>query len=481
MKQLSIIQELKKSILPEIKGLGFALLYGSFGRNEGNPNSDIDIQLFVDEDFRAEDLISALQKALKNDIQRFVQVSLRNKIVAYLSPQPKIEFAICQNLNEINRNYLGSEISRVENTVLFANEYWKGKIESHLHEITEIRNAESTPQSVEKTALELINKFIYEFENCSTMHRRSDAYQFYYFYNIALHIAVQLKHLSTGETKYNFLPKYFVANTLTREERKQFYELKGTLFLPEVNAQKRKLLDFFYSAVQMLLSSEKQTEIKDFLERIYERDFFWNFRDISENNPKIKSGVVFRTATLSIFQKESRFENLLEKKQIKTIVDFRADREIEELPYSENTLSKINYVKAQFDPWNQPEWFKETHHFGTNEEIAYRFFALGCKEPIKKASEAIINEPKATAVHCLAGKDRTGIFVSMLHLLVDSPLETIYADYLASEVDVKSYRLEMVLNIIGEKGGIIPYLLDCGLSEIQIEQLKHKLLHGNQK
>lgn len=62
---------------------------------------------------------------------------------------------------------------------------------------------------------------------------------------------------------------------------------------------------------------------------------------------------------------------------------------------------------------------------------------------------------------------------------MDTPLETIYADYLASEVDVKPNRLEIVLNIVNEKGGIVQYLIDCGLQPTQIEQLKNKLLNGN--
>jgi len=327
----------------------------------------------------------------------------------------------------------------------------------------------------------LIEKFIYEFESCSNMHRRSDAYKFYFFYNISLQVAVQLKYLSSGETKFNFLPKYFVANVLDEIEIKSFYDLRGTLFLPEANLQKRRLLDFFYSSIQTLVDEKKQEELKQFLEYIYERDFFWNFRDIGTYNPKIKSGVLYRTATLTVFQNESRFNDLLEKLKIKTIIDLRADEEIEEMSYKEDILKKFHYVRAPFDPWNQPEWFKEKYHYGTNEEIAYRFFALGCKQQIKTALESIINEEEATAIHCFAGKDRTGIFVSLLHLLVDSPLETIYTDYLASEVDIKPYRLEIVLNIIQDKGGIVPYLIECGLTETQIQKLKNKLLYGTIK
>lgn len=478
MKQFKTIEKVKQ-IIPNVKGVDVALLYGSFGRNEANPNSDIDVQILIDENFQSQSLISVLKKEFATEIQFISEISLRNKVVVFFNSHPKIEFGICKSLEEINRNYLGSEITNVEHTILFAKENWKGRIENYLREIVEKRNAEKTANNAQKTTLELVNKFVYEFDNCSTMHRRSDVFQFYFFYNIALHIAVQLKHLSTGETKYNFLPKYFVANTLTAEERNPFYELKGTLFLPEANTQKRKLLDFFNSSIKTLVSKEKQEELKQVLEWIFERDFFWNFRDISTHNSKIKSGVVYRTATLSIFQNENRFDELLDNKRIKTVIDLRADREIDELPYNENTLSKITYIKAQLDPWNQPEWFKEKHHYGTNEEIAYRFFGIGCNDKIKTAIEAIINEEKATAIHCFAGKDRTGIFISLLHLLVDTPLETIYADYLASEVDVKPYRLEIVLNIISEKGGIVPYLIGCGLQETQIEQLKYKLLNGN--
>lgn len=478
MKQLKTIEKLK-SIFPNIKGLQVGLLYGSFGRNEGNPNSDIDIQILVDEDFQVQNLIDVLKKEFENEFQYISEVELRNKIVAYFKAQPKVEFGICRNIEDINRNYLGSEITEIENTILFANENWKDRIGVYLNEIVRKSNVKKTAKNIEKSISELVDKFVYEFENCSSMHRRNDGFQFYFFYNIALHIAVQINHFSKGETKYNFLPKQFIANTLTVEEQKTFYDLKGTLFLPEANQQKRKLLDFFYSSILTLVSNEKQQELKQFLEWIYERDFFWNFRDICTNNPKIKSGIVYRTATLSIFQNENRFEELLNNRRINTVVDLRADREIDELPYNKDTLSKFNYVKAQFDPWNQPDWFKEKHHYGTNEEIAYRFFAIGCNDQIKKAMEVIINEQNATVIHCFAGKDRTGIFISLLHLLVDTPLETIYADYLASEVDVKSYRLEIVLNIINEKGGIMPYLIECGLQQSQVEQLKNKLINGN--
>ncbi len=478
MKQLKTIDKLK-SIFPKINGLQVSLLYGSFGRNEGNPNSDIDIQILVDDDFQTQNFIAVLKKEFAKEIQYISEVALRNKIVIYFKEQPKIEFGICKSINEINRYYLGSEIINVDNTILFSNDFWKNKIRGYLQEIVEKRNAEKTVKNAEKSISELIDKFIYEFENCSTMHRRSDGYQFYFFYNIALHVAVQLNHLAKGEIRYNFLPKNFIANTLKKEEQKTFYDLKGSLFLPEANQQKRKLLDFFYASIETLVCKEKQQELKQFCEWIYTRDFLWNFRDISTINSKIRSGKIYRTATMALFQNEPFFEVFIDNKKIKTVIDLRADREIMELPYNESALSKFNYVKAPFDPWNQSIEFQATHHHGTNIEIAYRFFGSECKSSIKDIMEAILNEHNATAIHCHAGKDRTGIVISLLHLLSGADLQVVYNDYLASEMDTKKEYLNIILDIINEKGGIVAYLLDCGLNEIQINQLKYKLLNGN--
>jgi protein tyrosine/serine phosphatase/predicted nucleotidyltransferase len=477
MIQLKKIDQLQK-MFPKVKGIDVALLYGSFGRNEATPNSDIDIQLLVNKDFESSILKDQLQKLFHNEIQTIREVAMRNKVVAYLKSQPKIEFAICTNISEIDRNYVGSEITDFSQTVLYQRVPQLYDIGSYLAQLIRDYNNNKTEQQNEKQITDLVDKFIYEFESCSGMHRRSDGYQFYFFYNIALQVAIQLNHLSKGYSKFNFLPKYFIANILTKEEQETFYNLKGTLFLPEANQQKRKLLDFFYAAIETKVKPEKLEEVKKFCEWLYHRDFLWNFRDISTHNSKIKSGRIYRTATMTLFQHENRFDELLNEKQIKTVIDLRADKEIEELPYHEQTLSKFKYIKAQLDPWNQPEWFKEKHHQGTNEEIAYRFFAIGCNDQIKIAMEAIINEELGSvAVHCFAGKDRTGIFITMLHLLADTPMEIIYADYLASEVDVKISRLNLVLNIITEKGGIEPYLLSCGLTDNQISKLKQKLLN----
>ena len=475
MKQLKSINQLKE-LFPKVSGIEVALLYGSFGRNEPSPNSDIDIQLLIGNDFNTQIFKDELFKVFNSEIESIREIKLRKKIVLYFKAQPKIEFSICTNISDIDKHYLGSEIININNTILYESNLSKLEIETYLNNLVRDFKNNNDSNSNEKSIADLIDKFVYEFESCSTMHRRSDGYQFYFFYNLALQVVIQLNQLSKGDSKFNFLPKSFIANVLTKKEQGIFYDLKGTLFLPEANKQKRILLDFFYSTIEKIIGNEKLIEIKKFCEWLYERDFMWNFRDISLHNPKIKSGIIYRSSTMTFLQNEGRFDSLLKSKNIKTIIDLRADREIEELPYTEESISKFNYVKTPFDPWNQPDWFKEKHNQGTNDEIAYRFFTIGCNDKIKQGMEAILDEQKGSvAIHCFAGKDRTGILITMLHLLVDTPIEIINSDYLASEIDVNVNRLSLAIDIINQKGGIVPYLLSCGLTEYQIQLLKQKL------
>ncbi|MEN9302149.1 MAG: hypothetical protein RL264_578 [Bacteroidota bacterium] len=474
MKQVALIEKIRNA-LPKIEGIEIGLLIGSFARKTAIPNSDIDLQLLVANDFKASELIKVLKIELKEEQAIFHEVASRKKVVVYFKELPKIDIGIFHQLHELDRNFLGSEITDISASILFEKEPSKYQIENYLNVISK-KEKKSNKKTEEITAL--IDKFMYEFESCSTMHRRSDGYQFYFFYNIALHCAIQLKHFSEGLTSFNFLPKNFITQVLNKHNQSDFYKLNGTLFLPDVNQKKRSLLDFFYSAIENLVSIERLEEIKEFCEWVFERDFLWNLRDISKNNSRLKSGIIFRTATLSLFQSKLNFHSFLDEKNIKTVIDLRADREIEELPYTAQSLSKFNYVKAQLDPWNQPDWFVENHQHGTDEEIAYRFFGLACNHKIKDVMEAILNENEgASAIHCHAGKDRTGIIISILHLLVDTPLDVVYADYLASEIDTHPRKLKIVLEIIEKKGGVESYLINCGLTENQIEALKTKIIN----
>ena len=205
MKQLEIIEPLKE-ILAANSQIQTAFLYGSVARKMATANSDVDIATVITSDFDVNDLIKSIEAHFQNHLVRVGNVVLRNKIVLYFKSLPKVEISFATSIEEHARNYLGSEISleNIESSILFDH------TGNALHYFQQITNNKMAIKPEEKE--NLIDKFLYEFESCSNAHRRSDGYQFYFFYNIALHVAIQLNHLAKGEIKFNFLPKNFIAN-----------------------------------------------------------------------------------------------------------------------------------------------------------------------------------------------------------------------------------------------------------------------------
>ncbi|WP_111709755.1 tyrosine-protein phosphatase [Lutibacter citreus] len=201
-----------------------------------------------------------------------------------------------------------------------------------------------------------------------------------------------------------------------------------------------------------------------------------NFRDVSKYNPKLKKGIIYRSSALCLYKNESSLESHLQSKNIETIVDLRADRELKEIFYNKKQQDKYKIIHAPFDPWKQSVEFQNIHNTGTNTEIAYHFFSNECKASIKLVIEAVINSIGAINIHCHAGKDRTGIIITLFHLLSGANKETILLDYLASKMDTKENYIQILLDAVYEKGGIIEYFKSCEISNEQIEFLKSKIV-----
>lgn len=465
------IIEIIKSELKNNKSIQSAILYGSFARQNANVNSDIDLGLIICKDFEINNFKDQLFSMLEEfNVFHIVHIKLRNKIAIYFENIPKLEIALLNKIEDLKRNYHGSNIPSdlIDATILFD----KTKtVKPFLKELSGTKQKQDTKQIVN----DLIDKFIYEFESCSYNHNRSDGYKFYYFYNIAFHIAVQLRYLADGETQFYFLPKNFlVKNTVEKEERESFYELAGSTYLRDGNRKKRKLLDFFYLSIEKLKHQDKK-RVKDVLEKIYDRDYLWNFRDVAKFNTRAKPEKIFRTSSPTSYQNDKGFLEFLKEKDINTIIDLRAENEIEKNPYKGNFIGNFNYIKAPFDPWNQPDWFIETQHYGTNTEIAYRFFVMACRDEVKKIFNAIYETEEAVVIHCLAGKDRTGFVILLINMLIDTPYDVMLNDYLASELDAEESKFKIYYDNIISEGGILKYLKSCGINQQEINEIKKKL------
>ncbi|MBK9301377.1 MAG: tyrosine-protein phosphatase [Bacteroidetes bacterium] len=470
MKQKEIINQIRTNI-ERFKNIDGALLIGSFGRNNPTYNSDIDISILANKQFKIELFLPEIELLFRNKIKHILRSELRRKYVIYFTDSPKLEFNICFKLDELDMYFLGSEIYNIDECILIDS---KDELKRHLNRIIKEKKAKLV--DVTQLFSNTIDKFLYDFENLFHHHKRSEAYKCYFQYNLALNDCMQLLQISNQSIEYLYLPniqKFFFG----KEGRDKLKSLNGSLYLPEVNKQKRNLLNFFYEILnnQKFIKNNKIEEIITFCEWIFAKDYGYNFRDISDNCSKLKSGLIYRTSTLTRYQNDEYFEKILKKHSINKIIDLRADREIKKDSYMAS-INNVSFVWAPFDPWNQSEHFINNHKQGSDSEIAYRFFAIECKESIKIAAKEIINQKtKAIAIHCHAGKDRTGCLIALFYLLVGASEQELFTDYYDSESDTKEYKIKTFLKEVQQYPNIEAYFKSCGLSDREIEKLKLKL------
>jgi protein tyrosine/serine phosphatase/predicted nucleotidyltransferase len=478
MKQLEILNQIQP-LIESVPGIQGALLIGSFARRSPKWNSDLDLSFWVANDFDPEYFIARAKSRFSDIFQFGLHTAYRKHLTLYFSDRPKVDIGLFESMEGLNRNFLGSEIKDIGASVLFdPNQV----LIQHLTRISE----NHPPGGISDYAGDLnclIDKFLFDFEQFSEAHRRSDAYKSYFFYNIALNAAIQIRYLARGKRSFYFLPKNFATTVLTRDEGYAFRDLQGTLYLPEINALKRRLIDFFLQSLEesQVIDTSRFQELSDFCEYVYSRDFIWNFRDIADINPNIRPGQLYRASSLTRYQEEPFFPAFLEQKGIRKILDLRDHDELAANPYSPVSLSLFSHIHIPIDPKVQSESFRAENLYGTHEEIAYRYFGLECKAQIKQMFEALgVSGDGGALIHCHAGKDRTGVLVTLIHLLSGASEQTIQMDYLASEMDTNPNLLGEFRKIVDRAGGIEPYLLSCGISRQTLDIFCSKALKGGE-
>ena len=120
-----------------------------------------------------------------------------------------------------------------------------------------------------------------------------------------------------------------------------------------------------------------------------------------------------------------------------------------------------------------------------------------CTAEVKAVFDVLADEASyPVLVHCTQGKDRTGLVVLLVLMLLDVPVRAIEGDYRFSESELKPEREEKVQEIRsiglpdsfadcpadwvetvcafvdGRYGGVREYLLHCGVTEAQQDSIK---------
>ncbi|WP_037305493.1 tyrosine-protein phosphatase [Amycolatopsis orientalis] len=84
--------------------------------------------------------------------------------------------------------------------------------------------------------------------------------------------------------------------------------------------------------------------------------------------------------------------------------------------------------------------------------------------------------PGPIAVHCSAGRDRTGVLVALALSVAGVPAASIAADYARTEGCSGDTILRTLAHLENRHGGVRAYLLAGGASPVQLTEVRNRLL-----
>ncbi len=173
----------------------------------------------------------------------------------------------------------------------------------------------------------------------------------------------------------------------------------------------------------------------------------------TKDGAHVRWGTFLRANQLGTLSEKGleRFREL----RIRTVVDFRMDSQVAAFPDIDSVSDTAAY-----------------YHFpigidGSSYEEIYLNIVDVYSSMLKQAFVLLADPFNLPLLcHCSAGKDRTGIFVALVHRLLGVSNEDIMSDYLLS-LEINYYVhpdwLQVVLTRIDEEGGIEMFLANRGI------------------
>ncbi len=231
-----------------------------------------------------------------------------------------------------------------------------------------------------------------------------------------------------------------------------------------------------------------------------------NARDLggypTENGRETCWGTVVRSDSLTPLTEAGRAA--LIEYGVRPIVDLRTPDEVERYPnpFAEAGTHGTRYTNASFvDPS-----IDQRSDFTTLAND-YKAMLDGFQAGVATIMQTIASAPQGgVLVHCMGGKDRTGLVSALLLELVGVPRDTIAADYaltaeclrprdeewlekgpgeradrerqLATYMPRTDVMLEVLEYLDEQYGGVESYLLHAGLAPQDITRLRERLLPG---
>lgn len=220
------------------------------------------------------------------------------------------------------------------------------------------------------------------------------------------------------------------------------------------------------SLVLFLSVFTAKAQVADSLQRKVYLQGATNFRDLggysTSNGSKVKWGKVYRSADLSKLTVQDLAE--LEKRKIRSVVDFRGPIEIKQAPDKLPSNVKAINLPAGSHQVNPNGIYLQLKtkvatdsmmrsFYGLTDSLAFRY---------KPFFAALLIQPAESALlfHCTAGKDRTGMAAAFFLTALGVSKEQVMADYVASNY----YRSD-------ENKRMMPRLKSIGFSDEMVQDL----------
>lgn len=351
------------------------------------------------------------------------------------------------------------------------------------------RAAKPIHRDITSLAAEEIEKFLIGFEACSAAHRRSDGYQFYFHYNLALHRLARLVELSRGRSPaaggalgpaFLFLPKLLLSRRMSLDEQRRWRAMKGTLYLPEANASKREIAAVFLTIVQELSRQvslrRNPAELQSFLNAIIRRDLLFNVRDFADAfGGRVRPGRLFRASALTRWRDEPALREWLDERRIRTIVDFRHPSEMNEAvdSYPSDLLQDRRYVNLPLSGEPRRDHVPPPASMGPHYAGMFQEHVAAVVAGLREIAGM---DDGAAVVHCHVGKDRTGWFCATVAWLLNLPMDEIEHDYMLSGQAVEAAAIQHFCSTVLQAGVAEKALRAGGFTETDRERLCRWLL-----
>jgi protein-tyrosine phosphatase len=192
-----------------------------------------------------------------------------------------------------------------------------------------------------------------------------------------------------------------------------------------------------------------------------------NFRDIgglrTSNGQAVRPGVIYRSEGPASFLEDHRAELL--DLHVGTVCDLRSAGERDAAPNDwcgpdcdVLNLDMNTDLRAQGkDIWEllRDSPTRETAHAVMSQN--YRMMPAAIQPHLPLMVDALLEGRVPLLIHCTAGKDRTGVVIAILLLLLDVPVDDILEDYARSNVFGENMRIAgSIEHSFNETFGFVP-------------------------